>query len=180
MGDQQERTVAPTSHGNVTIADVVELLAHDPDVYSNPTEKAPTEGRVVKDATDGTRYLGTGDSWLNVDEDGGLQAFEIDIEEIWRNDIMASFPAEVVQIDHGEIAGGGTYDTITYEFSYDFDEPPNCQYSLGSTEAFNRTANTIHGTRSLTADSVDVWVRNGSADPDTFDHCTLVVYPPGA
>jgi len=71
MNDQRPRNVEPTATGDVPLTKIIELLADNAEIRSNPTSLSPTAGRVAKDASDGTIWLGDGDSWLDVEHEVG-------------------------------------------------------------------------------------------------------------
>lgn len=71
MNDDQPRGVPPDSAGDLSLATIIELLADNVEVETDPTSPAPTAGRVTKDAGDGTVWLGDGNGWLEADHDVG-------------------------------------------------------------------------------------------------------------
>lgn len=68
------------NNGNLTLADIVALLS-EPEVKTDPTSYAPTSGRVVEDASDGTIYIGDGDTWYDVNAAVGLTTERVDAQE---------------------------------------------------------------------------------------------------
>jgi len=65
--------IEPDSSGNIDLATLVEVLAdNELDVVEDRTNYAPTKGRVIKETPSGTRYLGDGDQWIDIDADGGF------------------------------------------------------------------------------------------------------------
>jgi len=85
--------------GRIDVSTLVKLLADDPEVRTDPTSYAPSRGRVIEDAADGSVYVGDGADWVDVDEDvyfdgvaPGLQA---------RNLLERSDPNGVLRMHDG-------------------------------------------------------------------------------
>lgn len=70
--DRPPRGVEPTTAGDIALPTIVELLADNVEVKSNPTGVAPTAGRVTKDAENGDIYVGDGDAFLDVQHEVGI------------------------------------------------------------------------------------------------------------
>jgi hypothetical protein len=68
--DEPSSNLPLDGNGNIGIDTIVKLLSNA-EVHSNPTKLAPTEGRVVEDANDGTIYIADGDNWLDVNSQTG-------------------------------------------------------------------------------------------------------------
>lgn len=66
--------IAPTTGDNIQLAALIEAIAPAVEVASDPTTLAPSPGRVVRDADDGTVYIADGDAWLDVQAAVGLEA----------------------------------------------------------------------------------------------------------
>lgn len=71
MSDRQPRDVEPVS-GEISFATIVELVADNVEIKSDPTGVAPSNGRVTKDANTGDIFVGDGDKFLDAQHDTGL------------------------------------------------------------------------------------------------------------
>lgn len=70
--DRPPRGVEPTTAGDIALPTIVELLADNVEVKSNPTGVAPTAGRVTKDAENGDIFVGDGNQFLDVQHNVGM------------------------------------------------------------------------------------------------------------
>lgn len=70
--DDEPRHVPLDAAGDLSMGALIDILGGNVEVETNPTSLAPTRGRVVEDATDGTIWLGDGTTWLDVEKEVGF------------------------------------------------------------------------------------------------------------
>ena len=73
MSDDQRRLV-PSTDGNLMLQTIVELLADNIEIESDPTSLAPTDGRVVKDASTDEVFVGDGSKFIDAQHALGMSA----------------------------------------------------------------------------------------------------------
>ena len=85
--------------GRIDVSTLVTLLADDPEVRTDPTSYAPTRGRVIEDAADGSVYVGDGEAWVDVDEDVYFDSLAPGLQA--RNLLERSDPNGVLRMHDG-------------------------------------------------------------------------------
>lgn len=73
MRPNTTQNIDVSAGGNVAIETLIRAAAGSVEVASDPTTRAPTNGRVLEDADDGSVYVGDGDKWLDVSAEVGLE-----------------------------------------------------------------------------------------------------------
>lgn len=122
--DEQRRYVTLNADDDISVDELVKLVSNA-ETATNPTELAPTSGRVVEDANNDDVYIGNGDIWLKLGDDVGVRDDKF-VEGPGRR--MAS-PGEDLQpvIDQVSAEGGGTVKLPQYNYVQTVDLPSHVE-----------------------------------------------------
>jgi len=82
MPNGDSKSVDLNDSQDLTLTTVVRLLADEPKKRSNPTELAPTRGRVIEESDSNKVYIGDGNQWLDISSAVGMSSPSLSTERI--------------------------------------------------------------------------------------------------